>query len=90
MALTTGEDRAELEVDHIDRNPLNNSVDNLRWLDRRGQNLNRDPMGASGVKFVHPSRGRWRVQHWKHGFVGYYDTLEEATEVAQTCFGDCS
>jgi len=90
MALTTGEDRPDLEVDHIDRNPLNNSVDNLRWLDRRGQNLNRKPMGRSKVKHVHWHRDRWRVQHWKLGFIGYYSTLEEATRVAKQHFGDCS
>lgn len=90
MALTTGADHPDLEVDHIDRNPLNNSVDNLRWMDRVGQNLNRKPMGASGIKHVHWNRNRWRVQHWKHGFVGFYATLEEATEVAEQRFGDCS
>jgi hypothetical protein len=90
LALATGEDHPDLEVDHIDRDPLNNSVNNLRWLDRKGQNLNRRPMGVSGVKHVHWSRGRWRVQHWKLGFVGYYDTVEAAAKVAEQHFGDCS
>lgn len=30
------------EVDHIDRNPLNNNLSNLRWSDRVEQNNNRD------------------------------------------------
>ena len=89
-ALTDGLDHPELEVDHIDRDPTNNLPSNLRWADRTTQNLNRKPMGPSGVKYVSFSRGRWRVEHWKHGFVGYYDNLEEATKNAQKHFGNCS
>lgn len=29
-------------IDHIDRNPLNNSLDNLRWTDWSGNAINRD------------------------------------------------
>lgn len=38
-------------VDHIDRNPANNSVDNLRWADYKTQNDNRQTCEASRAKY---------------------------------------
>lgn len=35
-------------ADHIDRNSLNDSFENLRWLDKRGQALNRSYTGKVG------------------------------------------
>lgn len=41
LVLTTGHDHPHLEADHIDRNPLNNHPDNLRWVDSSAQQKNR-------------------------------------------------
>ena len=73
------------EIDHIDRNPANNRVDNLRWTSRAENMINVSL--RSDNKSGH--RGIWfesRKQKWKityefekkkyHG--GYYSTLEEA------------
>jgi len=34
------------EVDHIDRNKLNNSIDNLRWVSRENNRANRETKGC--------------------------------------------
>ena len=50
-ALTTGVDRPDMEVDHVDRNRLNNHPFNLRWATRSGQMRNKTNWGkyAQGV-----------------------------------------
>ncbi len=44
------------EVDHIDINPLNNSISNLRWATRREQNLNKKPFSNTGEKYISKSK----------------------------------
>lgn len=34
------------EIDHIDRNKLNNSIDNLRWVSRENNRANRETKGC--------------------------------------------
>ena len=73
------------EVDHIDRNSLNNIVTNLRLADRRIQNLNTKVRKDSntGIKGVHwdKSRSKWapsiKVNN-KAIYLGRYDSLYEA------------
>ena len=59
------------EVDHIDRNPLNNHVSNLRWVtrqenvDNKGMTI-RNTSGHTGISY-RKSRNRWRFQYNKRG-----------------------
>jgi len=39
------------EVDHIDRNKINNCVSNLRWVTSQENSLNK-PLGSSGERYI--------------------------------------
>lgn len=70
-------------IDHIDRNPLNNCRTNLRFATQREQNINQGmkSTNTSGVKGVswEKTRNKWVVQiDGKH--VGRYETFEKACE----------
>jgi hypothetical protein len=74
------------EVDHVDRNPLNNHVDNLRWASRSLNLLNRRTWGDSCYRGVtwHKQCRKYmaRIQH--QGMLvhlGTYETPEEAASV---------
>ena len=72
-------------VDHIDRNPLNNSISNLRKATHTEQVENRGIMsnntsGITGVSF-YTRRNRWVVKFRVNGkskHFGEFRTLEEA------------
>lgn len=81
---------AEMQVDHIDRNPLNNQRSNLRLVDNSLNQHNRgiskkNTSGATNV-YWDKERSRWRVRSWlndKSVDLGRYKEYDEAVEVAQ-------
>lgn len=82
-----GVDPYPMEVDHKDRNPLNNNVDNLRLGNSVLQKQNRGipSNNISGVKGVgwHKQNSKWqayiRVEN-KQKYLGCFTTLKEAAE----------
>lgn len=69
------------EIDHINRNPLDNRITNLRKVDRSGNLHNRGLLrtnrsGVTGVCYDN-ERGKW-LAHFRKKHLGRYNTLEEA------------
>ena len=76
---------SDMEIDHIDHNPSNNRISNLRLVTSSGnkKNRSRDSRNTSGVNGVHwaPHANAWRVQirsERKTRHVGYFKDLGEA------------
>ena len=84
LALRTGYDRPDMEVDHIDRNTSNNHPFNLRWIDSSGNNRNRGNYGKylKGVCLDKRRKSKpYKAQiklNGKMTHLGYYATEEEA------------
>lgn len=73
--------KAGQELDHINRNKLDNRKANLRFCTRSQNNMNK-----SGVRGVTPFRGKWRVRikkDRKEMHVGVFNTYEQAVEARQ-------
>ena len=77
------------EVDHIDRNRLNNFIKNLQWATHQENNCNRTVRSdkKNGAKYVGvdwiESRNKWLAEvkiNGKTKHIGYYDDEEEALE----------
>jgi hypothetical protein len=73
-------------VDHVNRNFLDNSIENLRWADGYEQSMNRtlqpSASGHVGISW-HPAAKKWQVRITSRGNridVGRYDTIEDAVE----------
>ena len=72
-------------VDHIDKNRLNNIVENLRWVTRSENDRNRSMMvtntsGFKGVSYDKPMK-KYRTRIYYEGknlHLGYFDTAEDA------------
>ena len=77
--LYSGEDPLDQEIDHIDRNPSNNKLDNLRLATRSQNCINKIACSSSGYKGVykHHTYDRW-VARIKGKSLGYFLTKEEA------------
>jgi hypothetical protein len=84
-------------LDHIDANPLNNSISNLRLASpsENSCNARRRRNNKSGVKGVYFQDNRWVAEIQKGGQrfrLGRFDTLEEAarayTEAAKRLHGE--
>jgi predicted lipoprotein len=81
-----GEDPGKVMLDHIDGNPLNNRIENLRIASRETNlhNSKRRSDNTSGVKGVcfHKQTRKWRARVALNGVrhsLGAFDTLEQAT-----------
>ena len=80
-----GKDPKGKQVDHIDGNPLNNKIDNLRLATGSQNQMNRgllknNTSGVVGVYWVE-SVQKWRAQidcKNKRIYLGYFDDKEEA------------
>lgn len=74
-----------LEIDHKDRNPLNNKIENLRVCTHRdnNRNLSLSKLNTSGYKGVSWSKtmNKWESRikcNNKNIILGYYDKKEDA------------
>lgn len=77
-------------IDHIDNNPCNNNIDNLRWSTHRenSQNAKKSTKNCSGFKGVSwiKAKNKWRAYLMIDGklkHLGYFDNIEDAKKVRQ-------
>jgi hypothetical protein len=66
------------QVDHIDRNPLNNFVSNLRIVTNQQNQFNKNAKGY----YWHKSTKKWKAQiklNGKQIYLGLFETEEEAS-----------
>lgn len=72
------------EIDHIDRNPANNAVSNLRWSSRSEQCFNSrtrsdNKLGERCIQFVKDGRAKpYKVHGVRFEGAHFFATLEEA------------
>ena len=70
-------DPGDMMVDHIDRDPTNNRVSNLRLASRQQNGQNSSRSSKSGYRGVYQHRGKWRVVI-RNKTYGSFDTPDEA------------
>lgn len=76
------------QVDHIDRNPANNRVDNLRWATQSENNRNTKVRNdsVSGHKGIRYCPESWVAKYFdnnKEIHIGKFKTLEEAIKARE-------
>ena len=85
-----GPTSSDVEVDHIDRNPANNSASNLRWISHMEncQNKGIPKNNTTGHKhIVRRNKSSYRVQIKRYGSLVFnktYSTIEEAIAARDT------
>lgn len=89
--MVTGDDPAELSVDHINRNPFDNRWSNLRLADHSLQNRNKRAHGVSAYKGVCYCKAakKWQAVAYVEGkavFLGRFEKEEEAGKAAAPYF----
>ena len=74
-------------IDHIDRNPQNNNIENLRWVTTSENNRNRSVYGAIPFRGVSKNKNKFQAMIRLDGklkHLGTYNTPEKASEVYNT------
>lgn len=76
----------EAEIDHINGNPLDNRIENLREVSRYNNSVNRHKVRSdskAGVMGVQKFRNKWRARITVDGNVirlGHFETMQDAHE----------
>lgn len=83
VMIESGEEEPTKLVDHIDRNPLNNCRENLRWSTRQQNSTNskKRKNGRSKYKGVSYTIHNWRASiniNGKNIYIGYFSSEEDA------------
>jgi hypothetical protein len=79
------------QIDHIDRNKLNNAVDNLRWVDSVTNNLNRKDScwTTNKIKELYISKYKngymIRINRSDYKFRSWSKSLENAVSIRNKC-----
>jgi hypothetical protein len=73
----------DLVIDHIDRDPSNNRITNLRVTTHQENNINKDCIDNCKGYCFDKARGKWRARiqlEMKQKYLGTFNTEEEARE----------